>query len=187
MQVSLGNKLNIPWFSVSMFGISIFIGTCWVLYTKNDLHILTGTEIAFMALGSLYVNNHIGILVRLLLILGVCFPFLIATLSPLYFEHYSWFITKGFWWMFGLGVIPGVLIFVLGIFIYSEMDSRSLLSQQENKSWPTFIDYAFKIWIILTLCGVFYNLKFIYMAFIIFSGFIVFLIGLLLVLPYRYK
>ena len=147
-----------PWLSLSTLVIGVLVASFWTWYTGEDIHIGVGAEIILLSWGSLLINRDLSILAKSMLILGLSLPFLAASLSTFYFPgNGGWMISGGFWALFGLGVIPGLTVFFLGIFLYTELDKTGKnLVKWKDPFWIAGIDVIFRVGAFFTLSNAFY-------------------------------
>ncbi|MEO1653381.1 MAG: hypothetical protein AAFU64_07545 [Bacteroidota bacterium] len=133
-----------PWLMLLFVLVGLFIGTIWAIRQGNDLYVAVGGEIILLALGSMLINRHFSTLAKTLLCLGICFPLFSASLAPLYYpgKHY-WFWSSGFWKMFGIGLVPGIAIFLLGVFLFTDIDLGRSGRGMKDPPWLWVIEWMY--------------------------------------------
>ncbi len=180
-------KLSFPWLTLSFLGLGVGIAVIWANYTGENIHIVIGAEIILISLGSLLIHNHLNILAKCLLALGISTPFAAATLAPLYYPTSAWFVSVGFWKMFGIGVIPGINVFFLGVFLFTEIDKKTSKRKEKDPPWLWGIDILFRVGSLVTLATVLVGEWNIYTIPLVYGGVATFLTVLIVLIPYRFQ
>ena len=180
-----GRPASSPWYSIGMIFLGIGIATVWANLTRDDLYIAVGGELILLSLGSLLITNHLGLLARSLLALGISLPFFFATLAPLYYSQARWFISKGFWSMFGLGTIPGMVVFFLGVYLFTQINKQRSFSSQQEPTWLGWVDVLFRLGGLITVSTMAIKQWNEFTLTMVYLGIALFVLGLLVIIPYR--
>ena len=180
-------KNKFPWFDLLFVGIGVGLGCFWANYTLDDIYIAAGGELILLACGNMLVNRQISVLSKTLLALGVLIPFISAFLAPLYYEKSRWFLSNGFWAMFGLGLIPGIVVFFLGIFLFTELDKKSRKIPSKDPTWIKFIGILMRIGTFVTISTMAVGEWNIFTMSSVYAGIFLFLLAVVLTIPYRFE
>lgn len=175
-----------PWYMLILMATGIVGAILGTIYSPSKMYLIIGTEIALFGLGLLMLKNELSVLVQCLLVMGVATPFLVATLAPSYYPSQAhWFTSKGFWIMLGLGALPGLLIFFLGVYVYTVLE-RVRKIKISPRSWIKELILAFHICIGLLIATFFQGVWNTYSIVVAYSSLYVLLAGLLFGMLYRF-
>lgn len=174
-----------PWYIILFMSLGIIGAILGTVHTTSKMYLITGTEIAIFSLGLLLLRNHLNVLVICLLLAGVATPFLVAALAPSYYPSQArWFTSKGFWIMLGMGAIPGLIIFFLGVYLYTMLERVRKL-QLPSKRWIRELNILFHVCIALLFTTFFRAGWDIYSIGVAYGGLLILLGGSLYGLCYR--
>ncbi|NJO01051.1 MAG: hypothetical protein HC880_04565 [Bacteroidia bacterium] len=168
-----------------LIGLALAVGSA--LRHDDPIYIAIGSDVILLALGSLLVRDHLGLLAKCLLALGITTPFWAAFLAPLYYpERSAWFISSGFWLMFGIGAIGGVVVFFLGVFLFTEIDKKNII-RQKDPAWVRNLDILFQLGVVMILSTLAVGRWNQYTLLVMYGGIVLFLVAVVVVIPHRFR
>lgn len=175
------------WMPVITILLGVLIATLLANLLARRVLIITGGELILFSLGILFLKNRLGLLAKCLISLGVSIPFLSASLSAMFYpENPAWFVSWAFWRMFAGGLLPGLVVFFLGVWLYTEIDPQQRV-RPYNVKWIARLENSFYLAMIALFVSVFLLESRPWIAGITIVCLILLSWGLVRAIPYRFR